>query len=133
MEFVPVVVRAAMAVGSLDLAREIAEDDSRLSPLREHGQVTCRALLAEARGERETAAAGFADAAARWHGFGVPYEEGHALLGQGRCLAALGRAPEAAAPLAAAREIFARLGARPALGDTDAVLAGLREWSGGAE
>jgi hypothetical protein len=49
----------------------------------------------------------------------VPYEVGHALLGQGRCLVALGRAPEAAAPLAAAREIFARLGARPALADTD--------------
>jgi hypothetical protein len=52
----------------------------------------------------------------------VPYEEGHALLGQGRCLAALGRAPEAAAPLAAAREIFARLGAKPALAETDAVM-----------
>jgi len=132
MEFAPVVVRAAMAVGSLDLAREIAEDDSPLSPLREHVQVTCRALLAEACGEHETAAAGLADAAARWHDFGVPYEEGHALLGLGRCLVALGRAPEAAAPLAAAREIFARLGARPALEETEAALAGLRECSGGA-
>jgi len=124
MEFVPVVVRAAMAVGSLDLAREIAADDSRLSPLREHGQVTCRALLAEARGAHEAAAAGFADTVARWHEFGVPYEEGHALLGQGRCLVALGRAPEAAAPLAAAREIFARLKARPALEETDRWLEG---------
>ncbi len=123
MEFAPVVVRAAMAVGSLDLASKIAEDDSPLSPLREHGRVTCRALLAEARGEHEAAAAGFAAAAARWHDFGVPYEEGHALLGQGRCMAALGRGPEAAAPLAAAREIFARLGAKPALAETDAVLA----------
>ena len=42
------------------------------------------------------AAAGFADAAARWHDFAAPYEEAHALLGQGRCLVALGRAPEAA-------------------------------------
>ena len=72
------------------------------------------------------------DAAAGWRDFCVPYEEGHALLGQGRCLVALGRAPEAAGPLAAAREIFARRGAKPALGDTDAVLAGLRKWSGGA-
>ena len=54
-------------------------------------------LLAEARGDHETAAAGFADAAVRWHEFGVPYEEGHALFGQGRCLAALRRAHEAAA------------------------------------
>ena len=93
----------------------VAQDISPSSPFREHTRVTCCALLAEARGEHEAAAAGFADAAARWHDFGVPYEEGHALLGQGRCLVALDRAPEAAAPLAAAREIFARLGARPAL------------------
>jgi class 3 adenylate cyclase len=57
-----------------------------------------------------------------WREFGDPYEEGQALIGQGRCLAARGRAPEAAAPLAAAREIFARLGARPALAETDAVM-----------
>jgi hypothetical protein len=33
-----------------------------------------------------------------------------------------GQAPEAAAPLAAAREIFARLGAKPALPETEAKL-----------
>jgi hypothetical protein len=57
----------------------------------------------------------------------MPYQEAHALVGQGRCLVAFGRAPDAAAPLAAAREIFARLGARQALEETDAALAGLRE------
>ena len=36
-------------------------------------------------------ASGFADAAARWHGFETPYEEAQAALGQGGCLAALGR------------------------------------------
>ena len=51
------------------------------------------------RGEREAAAIGFADAAARWHDFDVPYEEAQALLGQGRCLVALDRDPEAALPL----------------------------------
>jgi len=40
--------------------------------------------------------------------------------------------PRCASPLAAAREIFARLGARPAMAETDAVLAGLREWPGAA-
>jgi class 3 adenylate cyclase len=92
-------------------------------PLQEHAAVTVGAQLAEAEGELEQAAAGFADAARRWHDFGVPYEEGHALLGQGRCLVALGRTPEAAAPLAAAREVFARLGARPALAETEKWLA----------
>ena len=76
-----------------------------------------------ARAASVSSSAGFAAAAARWHDFGVPYEEGHALLGQGRCLVALCRAPEAAAPLAAAREIFARLGAKPALAEAEAVLA----------
>jgi hypothetical protein len=80
------------------------------------------ALLAESGGEHEMAAAGFADVATRWHGFGVPFEEAQALLGQGRCLVALGGVPEAAAPLASAREILARLGAKPALGETDDLL-----------
>ena len=84
--------------------------------------ITCRALTAEARGAHEAASAGFVDAAARWHDFGVPYEEAQALLGQARCLVALGRAPEAEPPLAAAREIFARLGAKPALAETDELI-----------
>jgi hypothetical protein len=83
---------------------------------------TGRAIIADARGEHEAAAAGFADAAARWHDFGVPYEEAQALLGEGRCLMALGRAPEAAPVLQEARAIFARLGARPALAETEGLL-----------
>jgi class 3 adenylate cyclase len=84
---------------------------------------TARASIAELGDDPEAAAAGFSDAAARWLTFAMPYEEAHALLGQGRCLAALGRAPEAAAPLAAARAIFARLGARPALREAEDLLA----------
>ena len=61
-------------------------------------------------------------AASGWREFGVPYEEAHALLGEGRCLVALGRAPEVAAPLAEAREIFARLRATPALAEADCLL-----------
>jgi len=38
---------------------------------------------------------------------------------------ALGREQEAAQPLEQAREIFARLGAKPALAETDALLASL--------
>jgi hypothetical protein len=53
----------------------------------------------------------------------MPYEAAQALLSKGRCLAALGRGPEAAAPLVAARKIFARLGARPALEETQVALA----------
>jgi class 3 adenylate cyclase/tetratricopeptide (TPR) repeat protein len=79
--------------------------------------------LAEAGAEYETAAGGFSCVAGRWHDFGVPYEEAQALLGQARCLVALRRAPEASAPLNAAREIFIRLGATPALAEIDLLLS----------
>jgi hypothetical protein len=91
--------------------------------MREHIQTTCQVLLDDASGEHATAATGFADAAARWHDFGVPYEEAQALLGQGRCLVALGRTLEATPVLEQARVIFARLKAKPALGETDALFA----------
>ena len=115
----PMATRAVLGAGDVPLAEALAARVPPSVPLYRYALVTVEALLAEARGEHEAAAAGFADAAARWHDFGVPYEEAQALLGQGRCLVALGRAPEAAAPLAAAREIFARLGAKPALAETD--------------
>ena len=115
-------VRTSLAAPDRDLAEVLVDDVTSTFPLSEHALMSAKALLAENAGEHETAAAGFADAAARWHGFGVPYEEAQALLGQGRCLVALERAPEAAAPLEAAREIFARLGAKPALVETDRVL-----------
>jgi len=121
----PGAVRVALAGGEASLAEIICSRVCPGLPLGEHVLVVAGAARAEARGEHEAAAVGFADAAARWRDFSVPYEEGHALLGQGRCLAALGRAPEAAAPLTAAREVFARLGARPALAETDDLRARL--------
>ncbi|HXG25987.1 MAG TPA: AAA family ATPase, partial [Candidatus Binatia bacterium] len=68
-----------------------------------------RALLAEARGEHDAAAALQAEAAAGWHAFGCPNEEAHALLGRGRCLVALGRAADAETSVVEARAIGARL------------------------
>ena len=59
-------------------------------PLHRRVVATVSGLLAEARGEHEAASAGFAAAATGWHEFGMVYEEGQALLGQGRCLVALG-------------------------------------------
>ena len=118
----PHAIRAALRVGDPNLADRLVAVVEAVRPLNDHVIATGRALLAESAGELERAAEEFADAAARWHDFGVPYEEAQALLGQGRCLVALGRAPEAAAPLAAAREIFARLGAKPALAETDELM-----------
>ena len=69
-------------------------------------------------------------AAQRWHDFGVPYEEAQALLGQGRCLLALGTAEEAAGSLTGAREVFEHLGARPALVETEELLATVARLAG---
>jgi hypothetical protein len=121
----PQTMRGCASGGDIDLVRQLA---ATLEPAPTCNRLVigiAEALVSEGSGDFSAAAAGFAAAAAGWQDFGVPYEEAQALLGQGRCLVALGRAPEAAAPLAAAREIFTRLGAKPALAETDAMLAQL--------
>ncbi|MBA3381013.1 MAG: hypothetical protein H0T97_03980, partial [Actinobacteria bacterium] len=84
--------------------------------------VACRAQLAEAAGEQANADVLYVDAAERWRELGNVPERAYALLGQGRSLAALGK-PEAEAPLREARELFASMGYKPALAETEALLA----------
>ena len=48
-------------------------------------------------------------------------ERAYALFGGGRCLSALGKA-EAEKPLREARDLFASLGYKPALAETEALL-----------
>jgi hypothetical protein len=106
------------------LSRILALGD-RLAPGRKSdtgAAASLRAIGAEAAGTFGPAEANFLGAAQIWGEMEIPHETAHALLGQGRCLAALGRAQEAAAPLAEAREIFTRLGAHPALAETEVVL-----------
>ena len=93
-----------------------------LFALHRHALATGRALLAESGGDHAQAAAGFADSAERWERFEVPWERVQAALGLGRSLIGLGRAAQAAASLRTAREIFASLGAAPALRETDSLL-----------
>ena len=119
----PEALRVAHAIGAAAIAERMTTWVEPLLPVPACARRYADALLAEHHGQLGTAVAAFADAASRWHDFGVPYEEGQALLGQGRCLAALGGAPQAAAPLASAREIFTHLGAKPALAETVALLA----------
>lgn len=121
--FLPAIVRAAVSVGRADLAERFAHRTPPVYPYAEHALVTVNAALAEARGETETAADIYADAALLWEGFGVVPEQGFALLGQGRCLLELSRPGESSEVLQQAREIFARCGMRPALEETDALLA----------
>ena len=119
----PSMIRAALAFGDVALAERLAAGIEPRSRRAEHALASAGAAIAEARGDLEPAAAAYADAADRWKRFGVVPEEAFALLGEGRSLASLGR-PAAAVPvLREARDIFDRLGARPALAATEALLA----------
>ena len=122
LQLLPEAARIALLCDDAALAERLCCFGRGELPAVQIALASVAALRAEHRGEREAAAAGFADAAARWHDFGVPYEEAQALLGQGRCLVALDRAPEAAPVLEQARKIFARLGAKPAMAETDRLL-----------
>jgi ATP/maltotriose-dependent transcriptional regulator MalT len=113
--------RAALAAGAPGLAARLVSKLEPRHPLEQHAVVTARALLAEQQGRHTEAAGLFADAADRWKKFEMPWERAQALLGHGRCLLALGQ--PTAAPLRAARDILATLGAKPALTDADRLLA----------
>jgi class 3 adenylate cyclase len=119
--YLPAIIRTAVACGDRALAERLMEGVEPVFPLHEHALRAAQATLAEAGGELEKAVGLYADAADRWRGFGNVPERVYALLGQGRSLLALGR-PGADPPLREAREIFARLGARPLLDKTDALL-----------
>ncbi|HVS10358.1 MAG TPA: adenylate/guanylate cyclase domain-containing protein [Planctomycetota bacterium] len=117
----PELTRCARAVGDTALARRFVEAVEPLTPIHEHGLCAAGAHLAEAAGEPAQASALFAEAAERWREFGNVPERAYALLGQGRCLAALGK-PDAEKPLREARELFASMGYKPALAETEALL-----------
>ncbi|HVS50667.1 MAG TPA: hypothetical protein VHJ99_17435, partial [Candidatus Dormibacteraeota bacterium] len=120
--FLSEAVRTAVAVGDGALAERLASSFEPSYPYEENAVCAARAVVAEAKGETERAGGLFAEAAERWVSMGVVPERAFAHLGQGRCLLALGRAAQAYAPLRQAREVFARLGAKPALAETDALL-----------
>jgi class 3 adenylate cyclase/tetratricopeptide (TPR) repeat protein len=112
----PTMVRAALSVGNSALARRLVDRRRYRSPLDENVMATTRAQLLEQAGERDDAAAFYAEAAQRWRDFGNVPERAYALLGQGRCACA-------AEPLRGARELFASMGYTPALTEVDALLA----------
>jgi hypothetical protein len=120
--FLPEAVRTAVAAGDRGLAERLASSFDATYPYEEHAVCAARATVAEFRGDPEGAAGLFAEAARGWVGMEVVPERAFAYLGQGRCLLALGRSAQAYVPLRQAREVFARLGAKPPLTETDALL-----------
>ena len=102
----PTALRVCVAGGELPLAESLVEIVDVLdSPVSRHSTKTGRAILAEARGRTEEAAALYAEAAAGWGEWGSVIERAYALLGLGRC----GDGDAAGE----AEAIFARLGAVP--------------------
>jgi hypothetical protein len=118
----PSLIRTALALGDPNLATSLAKGVPPLTPLHQHALTSSQAQLAEATGNHAEAASLYTDAAHRWQQFGNHPEHAHALLGQGRCLVALS-GPGGEEPLREARELFASMGYKPVLAETDALLA----------
>jgi hypothetical protein len=102
-----VMVQVCVAAGELATAERLVRDSAArpASIVGVNSLTSCRAVLAEARGDLVEAAAIYREAAADWDAFGSVFEQAYALHGLGRC------GDEEAAREAAA--IFQGLGAAP--------------------
>ena len=120
--YLPTMVRTALTIANPQLAHQLTTGLQPRHPLAENALITVNASLAEARGELDTAADGYRDAAQRWQQFGATPEHAHALLGHGRCLTALGQHTQATQVLHGARAIYQTLNAAPALAEADMLL-----------
>jgi class 3 adenylate cyclase/tetratricopeptide (TPR) repeat protein len=118
----PRLVRTAVGIGELARAERLCDGVEEAFPSREAALAAARAAIAEARGETEQALAGYRAAAARWEGLGSALEHAYAVLGEGRCLGALGDA-SAGATLREAKRLFAAMGARPRVEECDSLIA----------
>ncbi len=103
-----------LAAGEIELAAKVLGDRPVFVTRTQVAVLTGKALLAEARGEAEEAAALFREAASTWESYGDPFERAHALEGWARCLETLGRSEGCAAARREAGELFAGLRIRPA-------------------
>ena len=117
----PELVRTALALGDRELAARLVAGIEPRTPLAAHALAACRAQLAEAAGDPSQAVASYAEAAERWREFGNVPERAYALLGQARCTLTLGHAG-AEVPLADARALFASMGYKAALDESEALL-----------
>ena len=117
-------VRTALAAGDPTLAHTLTDRLQPHFPLHHRALAASRAQLAEHAGDHTQAGSLYADAAQRWHEFGHVPERAHALLGHGRSLLAQGQ-PGAEQPLNQAHDLFASMGYKPALAQTEQLLATL--------
>jgi class 3 adenylate cyclase/tetratricopeptide (TPR) repeat protein len=116
----PALLRTTLALNDKHLAVSLTEGIEPLTPLFEHALTACEAQLAETHGDHLRAVELYADAAHRWQEVDNLIERAYALLGQGRSLRVLSD-PAAEHPLAEAHELFASMGYKPALAETEAL------------
>ncbi len=116
-------VRLAVGAGDLDLANRLQAANRGYAGRSQLIQATGLAVLAEADGRPDEAAAAHLDVAKRWEAHGNVIEQGHALAAAGRCLNGLGRGREAVEPLRTARALFAAPGASVLVAEVDDLLA----------
>lgn len=128
-DLAPVHVAALVGTGRLAPAEELVErfgsglpDGSAPAPAA--ALATCRALVAEGRGDLSGAAEWFARAARAWAALPRPYDELLAREGQGRCLVAAGDREAGVAVWSAAEPRLRELGAR---WDADRIAHQLRQ------
>lgn len=105
--------RVCVAHGALEFAERMIRTDERVAPRFRHVGATVRAILAEARGERDEAAALYRDALRRWTEY--PF-----VLERALCLLGLARATGEPEPAAEAQELFRSLGAETLAGEAAA-------------
>ena len=117
----PSLLRVALALDDPALAQRLATGIASVTPIHERALASAQAQLAEAAHQHADAAQLYVQAAERWQQFGNVPERAYALLGQGRCLTALGE-PAADAPLREARELFNSMGYKPARAESEALL-----------
>ena len=116
------VIRTCAAAGALGVAENLLAGTPATATRQEHVVHTARALLAEARGDFEESVDLYREAAERWAEFGFILEHAQALLGAGRCLAAVQDRERANASLQEAHETFVRLQARPLVAEAESLL-----------
>jgi tetratricopeptide (TPR) repeat protein len=120
--YVADLVSIAVDVNAMDAAEALVTGTDYATGRPAHDWAAARAVFAEATGETEAALALHDEAAAGWAKQGSIPGRAKSLLGGGRCAIALGRPLEATGRLHEARELFLRLGARPAVTAVDGLL-----------
>jgi hypothetical protein len=115
-EGLPGPVKTAIELGEIELAERFAALASGIA------RALYDATIAEARGDFEAAAGGYAQVADYHRPRGEVVHILEPLLGLGRVRTRLGRTAEAADALNEARPILVKLGASPLLAETDALL-----------